>query len=217
MQGIQKYFFRHIPQSAEHCAPRHVQAVCKETIGWTANGPWYLVSCAICGCPRAACIWTFSKTTFQIRGSHVHCCVPIGPWVLTSRALGPGPLREMCMGSIFTCPGIGVLDSLASGCMCRSAKRRELVWRNLHAYVSPGPAPVKGAKLCTYHHWFGRSSSPRFEPYYELPISSIKVRALGWSRLGCHALAIWINIEQGHIARPALPRHLQLCTVRCGR
>ena len=32
----------------------------------------------------------------------------------------------------------------------------------------------KGAKLCTYHHWFGRPSKLRFEPCYELPMASVK-------------------------------------------
>ena len=55
------------------------------------------------------------------------------------------------MGPPFISSGIGALDSL--GFMSRSAKRREQVWENLH--VSPRTAPSKGAKLCTYHHWFG--------------------------------------------------------------
>ena len=70
------------------------------------------------------------------------------------------------MGSPFISSGIGALDSLDF--MSRSAKRCEQVWENLQ--VSPRTAPSKGAKLCAYHHWFGRPSNLRFEPYYELPM-----------------------------------------------
>ena len=96
-------------------------------------------------------------------------------------------------------------DSL--GFMSRSAKRREQARENLH--VSPGTAPSKWAKLCTYHHWFGRPSNLRFEPYYELPMGISKLRALMQFRLGSHALPI----EQGRFARPAVPHHLRRCTV----
>ena len=91
--------------------------------------------------------------------------------------------------------------------MSRSAKRRGQVWEDLH--VSPRTAPSKGAKLCTYHHWFGRPSNLRFEPYYELPMGISKLRALVQFRLASHILPI----EQGRFARPAVPRHLRRCTV----
>ena len=68
-------------------------------------------------------------------------------------------------------------------------------------HVSPWTAPSKGAKLCSYHHWFGRPSSLRFEPYYELPMGVSQLRALVQFRLGSHALPI----EQGRFARPAHP------------
>ena len=48
----------------------------------------------------------------------------------------------------------------------------------------PRTAPSKGAKLCTYHHWFGRPSTLRFEPYYELPMGIGDLRALVQFRLG---------------------------------
>ena len=67
----------------------------------------------------------------------------------------------------------------------------------------------KGAKLCTYHHWFGRPSDLRFEPYYDLPMGISKLQALVQFRLGSHTLPI----EQGRFARPAVPRHLRRCTV----
>ena len=108
------------------------------------------------------------------------------------------------MGSPFISSGIGALDSL--GFMSRSAKRREQVWESLH--VSPRTAPFKGAKLCTYHHWFGRPSNLQFEPTYELPMGISKLWALVQFRLGSHTLPI----EQGHFARPALPRYLHRCT-----
>ena len=95
------------------------------------------------------------------------------------------------------------------GFMSRSAKRREQVWESLH--VSPRTAPSKGVKLCAYHHWFGRPSNLRFEPYYDLPMGFITLRALVRCRLGSHALPI----EQGRFARLALLRHLRRCTV-CG-
>ena len=113
--------------------------------------------------------------------------------------------RGLGMGSPFVFSGIGALDSL--GFMSRSAKRRGQVWEDLH--VSPRTAPSKGAKLCTYHHWFGRPSNLRFEPYYDLPMGVSKLRALVQFRLGSHTLPI----EQGRFARPAVPRHLRRCTV----
>ena len=58
------------------------------------------------------------------------------------------------------------------------------------------------------HHWFGRPSNLRFEPYYELPMGICKLRALVQFRLGSHTLPV----EQGRFAKPALPRHLRQCT-----
>ena len=113
--------------------------------------------------------------------------------------------RDLGMGSPFISSGMGALDS--PGFMSRSAKRREQVWEIPH--VSPRTAPSKGAKLCTYQRWFGRPSKLRFEPYFELPMGSSKLRALVQFRLGSRTLPI----EQGHLARPAIPRHLRRCTV----
>ena len=79
----------------------------------------------------------------------------------------------------------------------------------LSLHVSPRTAPSEGAKLCTSHHWFGRPSNLRFEPYYELPMGISKLRALVQVRLGSHTLPI----EQGRFARLALQRHLHRCTV----
>ena len=69
------------------------------------------------------------------------------------------------MASPFVSSGIGALDS--HGFMDRLAGARQRTWDGLH--VSPRAAPSKGAKLCTYHHWFGRSNKVHCEPYYELP------------------------------------------------
>ena len=113
--------------------------------------------------------------------------------------------RDLRMGSSFVSSGIRALDSL--GFMSRSAKRSEPAWENLH--VSSRTAPSKGAKLCTYHDWFGRPSNLQVEPYYELPMGISKLRALVHFRPGSHTLPI----EQGPFARQALPRHLRLCTI----
>ena len=101
--------------------------------------------------------------------------------------------RVLGMGSPFISSGIGALDRL--GFMSRSAKRHEQVWENLH--VSPQTAPSKGAKLCIYHHWFGRPSNLRFEPYYELPMGISKLWALVQFRLGSHALPI--GVTEAHV------------------
>ena len=113
--------------------------------------------------------------------------------------------KDLDMGSPFISSGIGALDSL--GFMSRLAKRRDQVWKIL--LESPRTAPSKGAKLCPYHHWFGRPSNLRFELYYELPMGISKLRALVQFRLGSHTLPV----EQGRFARPALLRHLCRCTV----
>ena len=102
-------------------------------------------------------------------------------------------------------------------------------------HVSPRAAPSKGAKLCTYHHWFGRPNKSRCGPYYELPMSITRLWALRviysrrearndlcdfcckirltssnrkvsvQFRLGSHSLPV----EQGRFVRPSLPRHLR--------
>ena len=81
------------------------------------------------------------------------------------------------------------------------------MWEGLHA--SPRTVPSKGAKLCTYHHWFGRPSKVHCEPYYELPMGITRLRALIQFRIGSHALPV----ERGRFARPSLPRHLRRCNL----
>ena len=70
-------------------------------------------------------------------------------------------------------------------------------------------APFKRAKLCTYHHWFGRPNRVCCEPYYELPMSITRLRALVQFRLGSHSLPV----EQGRFLKPSLPRHLRWCNL----
>ena len=81
------------------------------------------------------------------------------------------------------------------------------VWEGLHA--SPRTVPSEGAKLCTYHHWFGRPSKVHCEPYYDLPMGITRLRALIQFRIGSHALPV----ERGRFARPSLPRHLRRCNL----
>ena len=112
-------------------------------------------------------------------------------------------LAALGMASPFVSSGIGALDS--HGFMDRLAGARQRTWDGLH--VSPRAAPSKGAKLCTYHHWFGRPNKVHCEPYYELPMSITRLRALVQFRLGSHSLPV----EQGRFVRPCLPRHLRRC------
>ena len=65
----------------------------------------------------------------------------------------------------------------------------------------------KGAKLCTYHHWFGRPNKVHCEPYYELPMSITRLRALVQFWFGSRSLPV----EQGRFVRPSVPRHLRRC------
>ena len=109
------------------------------------------------------------------------------------------------MASPFVSSGIGALDS--HGFMDKLAGARQRTWDGLH--VSPRAAPSKGAKLCTYHHWFGRPNKIHCEPYYELPMSITRLRALMQFRLGSHSLLV----EQGRFVRPCLPRHLRRCNL----
>ena len=111
------------------------------------------------------------------------------------------------MVSPFSSSGITCLNSLRfqanmKGLLCR-------VWDGLH--VSPRTAPSKRAKLCTYFAWFLRPSQLKAVPYFELPMPISRVRLLMQFRMGSHALPV----EQGRLAKPAVPRHLRRCTL-CG-
>ena len=48
-------------------------------------------------------------------------------------------------------------------------------------------------------------------PYFELPMPISRVQLLMQFRMGSHALPV----EQGRLAKPAVPRHLRRCTL-CG-
>ena len=101
------------------------------------------------------------------------------------------------MASPFFSSGIGALDG--HGFMDRLAGAWQQTWDDLH--VSPRTAPSKGAKLCTYHHWFGRPSKVYREPYYELPMSVTRLWALVQLNLTSHSLPV----EQGKFVGPQPP------------
>ena len=81
------------------------------------------------------------------------------------------------------------------------------VWDGLH--VSPRTAPSKRAKLCTSFAWFLRPGQLKPVPYFELPMPISRLELLIQLRTGSHALPV----EQGRLARPAIPRHLRHCTL----
>ena len=109
------------------------------------------------------------------------------------------------MASPFISSGIGALNSHSF--VAEMAEVRQQTWDGLH--VSPRTAPSKGAKLCIYHHWLGRPSKVCCEPYYELPMSITRLRALVQFRVGPHSLPV----EQGRFVRPSFPRHLRRCNL----
>ena len=53
--------------------------------------------------------------------------------------------------------------------------------------MSIQPGWLMRAKLCTYHHWFGRPSNLRFEHWYELPMGISKLPGFG-------AVQTWVPI-----------------------
>ena len=114
------------------------------------------------------------------------------------------------MASLFVSSGIGALDS--HGFMDRLAGARQRTWDGLH--VSPRAAPSKGAKLCTYHHWFGRPNKVHREPYYELPMSITRLRALVQFRLGSHSLPVESKAGLLDPASPAISVGATFATLR---
>ena len=108
------------------------------------------------------------------------------------------------MASPFSSSGIVGLSSFKFHVNMQDRLRR--VWDGCH--VSPRTAPSKGAKLCTYFAWFFRPSQLSFEPYYEVPMPISRLRLLMQFRMGSHSLPV----EQGRLARPAIPRRLRRCT-----
>ena len=83
------------------------------------------------------------------------------------------------------------------------------VWDALH--VSPRTAPSKRAKLCTCFAWFLRPTQLKIVPYLKLPMPISRLQLLMQFRMGPHALPV----EQGRLAKPAVPQHLRRCTL-CG-
>ena len=102
--------------------------------------------------------------------------------------------------------GIGALNSHSF--VAKMAEVWPQTWDGLQ--VSSRTAPSKGPKLCTYHHWFGRPSKVCCEPFYELPMSITRLRALVQFRVGSHSLPV----EQGRFVRPSLLRQCNLCSTR---
>ena len=84
--------------------------------------------------------------------------------------------------------------------------RLKRVWCGLH--VSPRTALSKRAKLCTF---FGCCDPGQLKtvPYLEIPMPISGLRLLMQFRMGSGALPV----EQGRLARPAIPRHLPRCTL----
>ena len=109
------------------------------------------------------------------------------------------------MASPFSSSGITCLNSL--GFQANMEGELKKVRGGLH--VSPRTAPSKRAKLCTYFAWFLRPSHLQTVPYFESPMPISRLRLLMQFRMGSHALPV----EQGRLARPAIPRHLRRCTL----
>ena len=109
---------------------------------------------------------------------------------------------SLSMQSPFTSAGVCAVD--APTFQKKLSDEYKLVWAGLH--VSPRTAPTARAKFCTYFRWLSRPGGMPSEPYFELPISLSKLRSLVQFRVGSHDLPI----EQGRMARPAVPRYLYL-------
>ena len=101
------------------------------------------------------------------------------------------------MASPFFSSGIGALDS--HGFMDRLAGARQRTWDGLH--VSPRAAPSKGGKAMQISSLVWPFQQGHCEPYYELPMSITRLRALVQFRLGSHSLPV----EQGRLSGPASP------------
>ena len=71
--------------------------------------------------------------------------------------------------------------------------------------------PPEGQNSAHNFAWFLRPSQLKTVPYFELPMPISRVRLLMQFRMGSHALPV----EQGRLAKPAVPRHLRRCTL-CG-
>ena len=173
---------------------------CLKCHGCIVGGTRLLASCIACPtCLRTAFMLRSSRDNIADAQEHPSYGNWAGGIVKQYSRLG--------MVSPFSSSGITCLNSLGfqanmKGQLCR-------VWDGLH--VSPRTAPSKRAKLCTYFAWFLRPSQLKTVPYFELPMPISRVRLLMQFRMGSHALPV----EQGRLAKPAVPRHLRRCTL-CG-
>ena len=63
--------------------------------------------------------------------------------------------------------------------------------------------------IYTYFAWFLRPNQLKAVPYFEIPMPISRLQLLMQFRMGSHALPV----EQGRLARPAIPRQLRRCTL----
>ena len=172
---------------------------CLKCHGCIGGGTRSLASCIACPtCLRTAFMLRSSGTTLLMPRNTLiwqlgwwHCQAVQPPW----HGLAVFVFWHNCLNSLG-------FQANMKGLLCR-------VWDGLH--VSPRIAPSKRAKLCTYFAWFLRPSQLKTVPYFELPLHISRVRLLMQFRMGSHALPV----EQGRLAKPAIPRNLRRCTL-CG-
>ena len=70
------------------------------------------------------------------------------------------------------------------------------------------PVSIDSSSFQLISEWFFCPSQLTFEPDYEIFMPISRLRLLMQFRMGSHALPV----EQGRLARPAIPRHLRRCT-----
>ena len=75
----------------------------------------------------------------------------------------------------------------------------------------PRLAPSEEAKLCTYFAGSLRPTQLRALPYFKVPLPILRLQLLMRFHMGSHALPA--VVEQGRLARPAVPQHLCGCTL----
>ena len=108
------------------------------------------------------------------------------------------------MASPFSSSGITCLNSLGFQANMEVSSTG-LGW----SACLPKNSSLQEAKLCTYFAWFLRPSQLKTVPYFAIPMPISRLRLLMPFRMGSHALPV----EQGRLARPAIPRHLRRCTL----
>ena len=92
--------------------------------------------------------------------------------------------------------------------MTKLAQQQHHVWEGLHN-CPLGLARVLGLSSVLIIIGLAALAKFRGVPYYDLPLSITRLRAIMQFRLGSHGLPI----EQGRFVRPRLPRHLRRCTL----